>query len=181
MKKLCAFVSGFAFLLSGCGGASTEDYAGEKPAMDIRTFFDGPVEAWGVMYSFSGKQDLRFHATMHGSWDGDKGQLKEKFIYSDGRIDERTWVITMIDDHHFTATAGDVVGIANGTQHGNTVNMRYILDAKRSSGGTIKLSMDDWMYLVDEHTIINRIKMKKFGIAVGELVVTMRKKLPRSS
>ncbi len=176
MKKLCALVSSFAFLLTGCGGAKTEDYSSEKPVMDIRKFFNGPVEAWGVLYSFSGKQDLHFHANMEGSWAGNKGTLKEKFTYSDGRVDERTWNITMIDDHHFTATAGDVVGTAKGTQHGNTVNMRYVLDAKRSSGGTIKLSMDDWMYLVDENTIINRIKMKKFGLAVGELVVTMRKK-----
>ena len=84
--------------------------------------------------------------------------------------------ISMIDDHRFTATAGDIVGIAEGSQHGNTVNMKYVIDAKRSSGGTIKLSMDDWMYRVDDKMIINRIKMKKFGLAVGELVVTMRKK-----
>lgn len=176
MKKLCIIVSSVAFFLSGCGGASTEDYAAEKPVMDIRKFFNGPVEAWGVLYSFSGKQDLRFYATMEGSWQGNKGTLKEKFTYSDGRIDERTWNITMIDDHNFTATAGDVIGTAKGTQHGNTTNMRYTLDAKRSSGGTIKLSMDDWMYLIDDNTIINRIKMKKFGLGVGELVVTMRKK-----
>jgi hypothetical protein len=176
MKKLCVLVGSFAFLLSGCGGATTEDYATESPTMDIRKFFNGPVEAWGVLYSFTGKQDLRFHATMEGSWEGNKGQLKEKFTYSDGRIDERTWNIVMIDDHNFTATAGDVIGTAKGTQHGNTVNMRYVLDAKRSSGGSIKLSMDDWMYLVDEKTIINRIKMKKFGLGVAELVVTMRKK-----
>lgn len=176
MKRLCAIVTGLAFILSGCGGGRTEDYADEKPAMDIRKYFNGPVEAWGVLYNVTGKQDLRFHAVMEGSWVGNKGTLKEKFTYSDGRIDERTWNITMIDDHNFTATAGDVIGTAKGTQHGNTVNMRYILDAKRSSGGTIKLSMDDWMYLVDEKTIINRIKMKKFGLGVGELVVTMRKR-----
>jgi len=175
MKKLCAIVSSFAFLLAGCGASSTENYAGESPSMDIRKFFNGPVEAWGVLYDIGGKQDLRFHATMNGSWEGNKGTLKEKFTYSDGRIDERTWNITMMDDHHFTATAGDVIGVAKGTQHGNTVNMRYVLDAKRSSGGSIKLSMDDWMYLVDENTIINRIKMKKFGLTVAELVVTMRK------
>jgi len=176
MKKLCAIVSSFAFLLSGCGSAETEDYAAEQPAMDIRNYFNGPVEAWGVLYNFSGKQDLRFHATLEGSWEGNKGTLKEKFTYSDGRIDERTWIITMIDDNNFTATASDVIGTAKGTQHGNTVNMIYMLDVKRSGGGTIKLSMDDWMYLVDEKTIINRIKMKKFGLGVGELVVTMRKK-----
>ncbi|NBX02573.1 MAG: DUF3833 domain-containing protein [Alphaproteobacteria bacterium] len=176
MKKICAAVTGVAFLLSGCDGATTEDYANQKPKMDIREYFNGPIEAWGVLYTFTGKADLQFYATMQGSWDGNSGTLKEHFTYSDGRVDERTWKITIIDDHHFTATAGDVVGVAKGSQHGNTVNMKYVLDAKRSSGGSIKLTMDDWMYRVDDKMIINRIKMKKFGLAVSELVVTMRKK-----
>lgn len=176
MRILCAAMTGVAFLLSGCGGAATKDYADNKPTMDIREYFNGAVEAWGVVYSLSGKADLHFYATMEGSWNGNSGTLKEHFTYSDGRIDERTWKLTMIDDHNFTATAGDIIGTAKGSQHGNAVNMRYVLDAKRSSGGTIKLSMDDWMWRVDEKTIINRIKMKKFGLSVGELVVTMRKK-----
>jgi hypothetical protein len=176
MKKLCATLTSVVFILSACGGAKTEDYADQKPKMDIREYFNGPIEAWGVMYSFSGKADLQFYATMQGSWEGNSGTLKEHFTYSDGRVDERTWKITMIDDNHFTATAGDIVGTAIGSQHGNTVNMKYVIDAKRSSGGTIKLTMDDWMYRVDEKMIINRIKMKKFGLAVGELVVTMRRK-----
>jgi hypothetical protein len=36
--------------------------------------------------------------------------------------------------------------------------------------------MDDWMYMMDETTIMNRVDMKKFGIKVGEVNVVMQKK-----
>ncbi|TVR45575.1 MAG: DUF3833 family protein, partial [Rhodobacteraceae bacterium] len=33
----------------------------------------------------------------------------------------------------------------------------------------------DWMYLVDDKTIVNRSQFRKFGIKVAELVATMRR------
>lgn len=175
MKKLCALLGTVTFLLSGCGGHTTEDYAAVKPTLDIRQYLNGPLTAKGILYDYSGKADLMFVVTMKGSWNGNDGTLEEHFTYNDGRTESRTWKIRFADDHHFTATAGDVIGGATGTQHGNSVNMRYQLNAKRGSGDTITLSMDDWMYLIDEHTLINRTKMRKFGLTVGELVITFEK------
>ena len=40
----------------------------------------------------------------------------------------------------------------------------------------MNLNMDDWMYLVDDDTIINRTSMNKFGLEVGEIVLIMKKK-----
>jgi len=175
MKKLWIILSGTAFMLSGCGGHSTEDYADNTPKLDIRQYFNGPVEAHGIIYDMTGKADLSFTAKMHGTWVGNQGTFDEEFTFSDGRKDTRIWHIAMIDDHHFTATAGDVIGNAVGSQHGNVMNMKYVLKAKRASGKTIELSMDDWMYLLEDNTIINRIKMRKFGLNVGEMVITFRK------
>jgi hypothetical protein len=31
--------------------------------------------------------------------------------------------------------------------------------------------MDDWLYRIDETTVINRNAMRKFGLKVGELVI----------
>ena len=33
---------------------------------------------------------------------------------------------------------------------------------------------DDWMYLMENGTIINRSQFRKFGVKVAELVATMR-------
>jgi len=175
MKKLCAFLGTAAFMLSSCNATTTEQYANKTPKLDLREYLNGPLEAWGVVYDYSGKADLEFYVTMTGTWKGNTGTLEEHFVYSDGRKDTRTWTIIFSDDHHFTGTAHDVVGEAKGTQHGNAVNLKYVLDAKRSGGETITLTMDDWMYLMSDKILINRTRMKKFGLTVGELVITFKK------
>lgn len=152
-----------------------EYYAERSPKLDLREYLNGPLEAWGMVYDISGKIDVSFHVTMTGSWKGNTGTLEESFVFSDGRKDQRTWTIQFKDDHHFTGTAHDVIGEAVGTQYGNAVNMSYTLNAKRENGSTIELSMDDWLFLMDEKILMNRTKMKKFGITVGELFITFKK------
>lgn len=161
--------------LWGCSSAKVEDYAGQQPAMDIRQFLNGDVEAWGVFLDRNNKADPSFYVRMNGKWQGRDGTFNEHFDYSDGRKQERTWKIHFDDEHHFTATAHDVIGEAKGAQYGNAVNMRYVLAVTTKEGKTYNLSMDDWMYRVDEHTVLNRVRMSKFGFNVGELVLTFRK------
>lgn len=177
MKKLCAVLTSLTFLLGGCSSVTTQDYAGNTPKLDLREYLNGPLEAWGIIYDFTGKVDERFHVTMVGTWDGNTGTLEEDFTFSDGRKDQRTWHITFHDDHNFTATAADVIGEGKGSQHGNAMNLRYTLEAKRGSGDTITLSMDDWMYLMSDKVLINRTKMRKFGFTVAEMVITFEKKV----
>lgn len=174
-KKITALCAGLLYVLTGCSSATVEDYAAQTPKLDIREYLNGKLEAWGVLFDVSGKVDLHFYVTMVGSWQGNVGTLKENFVYSDGRKDERIWTITFTDDTNFTATAHDVQGVAVGTQAGNAANMQYVLNAVRSNGETITLSMDDWLYLVDDKTLINRTKMRKFGITVGELMIAFKK------
>jgi hypothetical protein len=175
-KKIAAIASGLVLTLGGCSTAmTTKDYAANTPKLDIRDYLNGNLEASGILFDYSGKADLFFTVKMVGSWQGNIGTLKEDFVYSDGRKDQRTWTITFRDDRTFTATAHDVVGIAKGTQDGNAVNMNYVLDAKRANGETIRLTMDDWLFLMDEKTLINRTSMKKYNITVGELVITFKK------
>ena len=175
MKKIWIIASAVTFLLAGCSSPSTKDYAEVTPKLDLREYFNGPLVAKGILFDYTGKADLMFRVDLVGSWQGNEGTLREHFTYSDGRTEERTWHMRFTDDHQFTATADDVVGIANGAQDGNSVNMRYTLNAKRPDGDRIILSMDDWMYLLDERTLINRTAMRKYGLTVGELVITFEK------
>ena len=174
MKRLCylfAMITG----LTGCSGVKVEDYADKTPEFDIREYFNGPVEASGVFINRAGKMDSFFHVHMHGKWNGNEGTLEEKFVYDDGKTGERVWKLSMSDDHHFTGTAHDIIGISQGTQFGNAVNMQYVL-RQPVGDTTYDLSMDDWLYRIDEHTVINRIVMTKLGIKVGELVLSFKKK-----
>lgn len=176
-KNLFTFtmVLAMTFSLSACfGRGSTEDYADKKPVADVRQFFNGKLQAWGTLTNF-GKTSRTFHADMEGKFDSKGGELNEIFHFDDGEIQTRTWKITFTDDHHFTATAGDVIGVAEGTQHGNAINMKYTLRVKRSNGKEIDLSMDDWMFVTTNGQVMNLTTMNKFGFKVGQLSVAIRK------
>ncbi len=161
-------------MTASCSNTAITAYQAESPAMDIREYFDGPIEAWGFVQDWKGEVIQRFDISMTGSWDGNVGTLEEEFRYYSGQVDHRTWTLTRLDDGRFQGAAGDVVGTAEGFMAGNAVNMKYRLEIPRGDG-TLVLNMDDWMWLMNDGVVINRTKMKKFGLKVGEVTVFMRK------
>lgn len=162
-----------ALLLSGCA-IKPQDYAGTVPRFDMREFFDGPLEAWGMFQSRDGKVINRFHVTMVGSWSGDEGRLEEWFEYADGSKQERTWIFQRRDEHTYTGTAQDVIGQAQGTAFGSALNLVYTL-ALDVDGTTYHVRMDDWMFLIDDATVLNKTEMSKFGVRVGDVTLVIRK------
>ncbi len=38
-------------------------------------------------------------------------------------------------------------------------------------GEVVRVSFDDWMYLLDEDRLINRAEISKFGIHLGEVIL----------
>jgi hypothetical protein len=52
--------------------------------------------------------------------------------------------------------------------------LRYRIRLAPEAGGHT-LDVIDWMYLMENGTIMNRSLFRKFGIKVAELVVTMRR------
>ncbi len=161
-------------VMSGCSEQRIEDHKIMKPTFSLSEFFKGPLKAEGIVYGFSGNPTRYFHADLHGEQNGNVITLKEDFIFKDGEKSQRTWLLTLKNDFEFSGTAHDVVGASEGRQLGNAVNMKYILRVPYGDS-TIDLSMDDWMYLMDEKTVLNRTSMNKFGIKVGELFLVIRK------
>jgi len=161
--------------LSSCGGLDGEVYVGMKPEFDLREYFDGPVKAWGFIQDRSGKVVTRFDADIVGSWDGDRGRLDEKFTYYDsGEVQERVWEITKLDGPLYEATAGDIIGKAQGHAFGNAIRWTYEMDVPYG-GTTYRLKFEDWIWGMKDGVIINRSYMRKFGIVVAELTVFMQK------
>ena len=60
---------------SGCAGPSINDYAQEKPILDLKTYFNGVIDAWGVFTDRSGRVVKRFTVVMNCSWNGEQGVL----------------------------------------------------------------------------------------------------------
>ncbi len=162
-------------LLFDLGAQGVGDYADATPVLDLRDYLNGPLTASGVFFGLSGRAERRFTVDMAGRWSGSKGRLEEYFRYNDGEIGRRRWDLTFRDDRTFTATAHDVEGMAEGAQCGNAAVMHYRLRVPRAKGDIV-VSMEDWFYLMDDGTLINRARMSKFGLKVGELCVSFRKR-----
>ena len=162
-----------AFLiLPGCA-SSLDDYRDEQPSLELDQFFDGRLVAYGMVQDFSGKVTRRFRADISAQWQEEKGTLDERFFFSDGEQQSRCWTIVK-QGNRYRGTAGDIVGEALGEVQGNTLNWRYTLQVP-VNGRVWNIALDDWLYLIDENNLINRTRMKKFGLPVGQLTLHIRK------
>lgn len=176
MKKFFSMLAGAVMCMSGCSsGPKVDDHASMLPKLDIRQYFNGEIKAAGIFIDRVGKAKNYFHVTMNGRFDEKSGTIDEVFEYNDGRKETRTWNIAFNDDGTYTGLAHDVIGKAEGRQSGNAAHMTYTLKIKTRSGKTYDIAMSDWMFKVDEETVINRIEMTKFGFHAGELIVVFRK------
>ena len=67
-----------------------------------------------------------------------------------------------------------MVGEATGEVAGNALRWRYRLNLE-VDGTTWEVSFDDWMYLMDDDTLINRSSMRKFGVELGQVTLFFRR------
>ena len=175
---LAALTAGSTALLatlSGCGTQQISDYANERPVLDLRRYFNGTLDAYGVFTDRSGKVVKRFTVVMNCTWQGDNGVLDEDFLYSDGTKQKRIWRLTRLADGSYTGRADDVVGIAVGESRGNAFRWAYTLSLPVDNK-VYEVQFDDWMYLVDEKVMLNKATMSKFGIRLGEVTLSFTKR-----
>jgi hypothetical protein len=99
--------------------------------------------------------------------------MTEHFRYDSGTVQDREWNLTVDEAGNVLADADDLVGQGTGIQSGSSVRLNYRIRLPESAGGH-ELDVVDWMYLLDNGTIVNRSQFRKFGIKVAELVATMR-------
>ncbi|MEM9425800.1 MAG: DUF3833 family protein [Pseudomonadota bacterium] len=149
-----------------------DDYA-NGPEFDIRAVLNGPLLCDGIIYGPTGRVSSRFTARFDAEWNGDKGVMREHFRYDSGSEQHREWRLSVGADGNIKAEADDLVGTGSGQQHGSGVQLKYRIKLPEGGGGH-ELDVVDWMYLLENGTIMNRSQFRKFGIKVGELVATMR-------
>lgn len=146
-----------------------KDYAAEQPLVDLPTLLRGEYRAHGLIFDYTGRANTRFTATIVGTFDEAGGTLAERFAYEGSNtVDTREWQIRFTGPETFTATAADVEGPAEGVVAGNAIRMAYRLRLPERAGGHV-LDVVDWLYVMEDGTIINRSDMRKFGIKAAEL------------
>ena len=160
--------------LGGCASHDIETYRADKPVLDLRSYFNGTLDAYGIFTDRSGQVVRRFTVVMVCTWQGDQGVLDEAFTYSDGTTERRVWRLTQWPDGRYTGTAGDVVGEAQGQTSGNAFRWNYTLRLP-VDGKEYEVQFDDWMFLVDDRVLLNRATMSKFGVTLGEVLLSFTK------
>lgn len=164
-------------MLSSCGGNNLEYYKDTKPEVDIKTYFNGPIKAWGIVQDWRGRVVSRFDINMVGKWEGNTGTLTEKFSYYDGKKQQRVWTIHKLADGSYEGTAADILDKATGNVLGNAARWNYVMDLPVDNT-TYRITFDDWMWQMNDGVLINRSYLKKFGITVSELTIFMQKQKP---
>ncbi len=166
-------------LLTGCAGPQVTDYATQKPVLDLRQYFNGTIDAYGLFTNRSGKVVKRFTVVVDCQWQGppgaETGVLNEHFTYSDGTTSERVWTLHRGPDGRYIGTAGDVLGQAVGRESGNAFHWHYTLE-QPVEGHVINVQMDDWMYLMTDKVMLNKTQMSKFGVTLGEVTLSFMKR-----
>ena len=162
--------------LVGCASPTVADYESEQPTLDLQNYFNGVVDAWGIFTDRHGKVVKRFTVEMHCQWTDGKGVLDEDFLYSDGTREKRIWQLTDLGHGRYEGTAGDVVGTALGQVKGNAFNWQYTL-ALPVNGMVLNVQMDDWMYLMNDRVMLNKARMTKLGIHLGDVTLAFTRRV----
>jgi hypothetical protein len=176
MKRF-ALVSLMLLLTSGC--ATSLDgprYATQAPAFDLYEFFDGTVDAWGIVQNRSGEVVQRFSVVIEGTVTGDALTLDERFTYALGDgVRERVWRIQRESDGSFSGGAGDILGPAEGAAYGNAFRWSYAMDLPVGDKN-YRVRFEDWIFALDARRIMNRSYIQKFGLDVAEVTIFMQRR-----
>jgi len=151
-----------------------QEFADSEPRLVIEDYFAGRSRAWGLFEDRFGDLRRQFVVDIEGRWDGRELVLYEQFTYADGERARRVWRIVKKDEHTYEGRADDVVGTAAGVAYGNALNWRYNLDLKVGDK-TWRVHFDDWMFLQPDGVLINRARVSKFGVEIGEVTLVFRK------
>lgn len=146
---------------------ATPETRAAMPRLRLEFFFAGRTRAWGIFEDRFGRLRRQFTAEFDGVWDGSTLLLAESIRYADGADESRTWQIGRDGEDGYVGRCADVIGAARGTVRGNALAWSYDFRL-RIGGRDTTVRFDDRYYLQPGGVLINRARMSKWGIALGE-------------
>ena len=161
--------------LLGCSTMKIDDFANTEPEFNLMQFFEGNVEAWGIVEDRFGNLKRQFKVDMNGTIKDGVLTLEEDFIYADGEKDKRIWQFSKLDENSYKGLANDIIGEAIAKEKGNAFNMKYKMDLDLGFS-VLRVGFNDWMYRIDKETIINKASISKFGFNIATVTLFFRKK-----
>lgn len=170
--------------LAACTGKpSLDDAVLTDRQLNLEEFFDGELIAHGQFQDIFGTVRRSFEVRITGRWDGETLRLVEDFVYEDGSTEQRIWSLVKTGprqpDQTWQGTAPGVIGVARGQEQGNRFNWQYTIDLPvPSADGTtdsLRVSFDDWMWLLSDDRLLNRAYMRRFGLDIGDVIISFEK------
>ncbi len=171
----------FAFLaLTACTGKpSFDDPSLSDRKLNMEEFFDGELVAYGQFQDVLGTVRRSFVVDIKGDWDGERLRLVEDFVYEDGSTEQRIWTLTKTGPDSWTGTAPGVIGEAIGQEQDNRFNWKYEIDlpvpSADGSSESLRVTFDDWMWLLSEDRLLNLAYVKRFGFDIGVVTISFEK------
>ena len=179
MRKVIFGISAIALLAACSGKPSFDDKALSDRRFNLEEFFDGEVRAYGQFQDIFGTVRRSFAVEISGEWDGNVLRLTEDFIYEDGATEQRVWTLSKTGEDSWIGTAPGVIGRASGEEDGDRFNWRYTIDLPVPSADgateTMRVSFDDWMWLIAEDRVFNRAYMGRAGVSLGDVSIMFEK------
>ena len=139
------------------------------PDFDPVRFFTGHVRSWGVLENRSGQPTSIVTTDCVGEGDGPDGlRMTQRLTIGTDSPVTRTWRMTRTAPGRYEATANDMVGTAMGEVSGRAFHWQWTLAL--SPGNALKnVTMDQWWYLQDDGSMLNRTMVSKLGYIAAEV------------
>jgi len=167
-------------LLAACTAKpSFQDASLSDQKLNLEEFFDGDFVAYGQFQDVLGTVRRSFKVDISGDWDGERLRLVEDFVYEDGATEQRIWTLVKTGEDTWDGTAPGVIGTATGVEQDNRFNWKYEIDLPVPSADgtveTLRVTFDDWMWLLSEDRLLNRAYVKRFGFDIGDVIISFEK------
>jgi hypothetical protein len=157
-------------LLSGCTDPlPVTAFATTMPALDPVRFFTGAVRSWGVLEDRGGQPTQIVTTECGGEAEGRDGlHMVQRLHVGTDPVMTRDWHMRRTGPGRYQATANDMVGTATGEASGRAFHWHWVLAIE--PGDPVKhVTMDQWWYLLDDGSMLNRTTISKLGVILAEV------------
>ena len=157
-------------LLAACSEPlGVEKFASTGPDFDPVRFWTGHTRSWGVLENRSGEPTSIVQTDCVGDAEGADGlHMRQRLTLDDGTVQNRDWHMRRLAGGQYEATANDMVGTASGTAAGRAFHWSWVL-ALKPGDSLHDVTMDQWMYLMDDGAMVNRTTIRKLGVILAEV------------
>jgi hypothetical protein len=136
----------------------------------LEEFFSGPVVAEGFFVNSWSRSRRGIVIDIVPTWDGRVLSLDERFVFSDGETDHKVWRLAKTAPGTFAGEREDMVGTGRIWTENGAIRLNYVLKLM-----DIGFTFNEIMILRTDGTVLSRSTVKKWGILIGRVELTMRR------